>query len=953
MRSVTWWCLAAIALPTGLISPNSIRRVTVPEDRAERFGVYNWNIDDRTFPGGNLDRLNWGANTVAQTGTRTIRVFLGPRDIYRLNPSGVSELSLLAATPAYAKLFTDPRFSTYLLTAYTYSSVANRWSDGFTAAEYALERAEIRRLGEYLLSNTAFTGKTFILLNWEGDNEMRDFADKESIWSSYRDSTEARADGVRDARAAVPASTTKIHSGLEFNFIRRAGTLQICGTPVADTVNQDPLANRCVIDFVAPRVSVDYYSYSAWQTLDSVYFDPSLNIATELQREMRLAVSLVRATRPQIAEANFILGEFGFERVRFGECRVSSLLHQVLGALEGENGLGVSYAIFWQIIDNANLYGVINDRFGLYRTAASGLVKTRVGVAFERAMNGQGYDTSVACPTIQQPPPAWGIVDAATGEARFRLDPDSVLRIRSDSPFSSSSNTVNVAQSGLKFALTSASGGSFAESATQITTQLPSGRRPGETWVYVTNADGHDSNAQIIDLECPSCPDIKPICGVVENAYYTDGAFSPGSIISIRGAFSSQGNTVVVVQTVGGGVTQTSVVEGDSILSQSLTEIMAKLPANLNRNSDAGVFVIDASGRRSIIRPIFIDDCINCAPALGRCQPILNGDREEFHPGTRMSMRGRFRTTGNRVVVEQWDAAGIATRYQLDSQSPGWKESETEIEVGLPAQVRPGRALVYIVDPSSKESGASDITITTTTLAVVSAASFKISSMTPGGIMAAFGNALGTTTASAQTIPLPAELGGTRVVIRDAGGTEHVAPLFFVSRQQVNFQIPESVPLGVASVTITSGDGSISTASGMVVPVAPGIFTANADGKGAAAAYALRVASDGMQVYEPTATFDLGTGKFITAPLVFGPETEELFLVLFGTGLRNRTALDQVSVTVGGTPCVVTYAGVQKGFVGLDQINARLPRTLASRGEVDVVVRVDNHTANTVFVRFQ
>jgi uncharacterized protein (TIGR03437 family) len=139
----------------------------------------------------------------------------------------------------------------------------------------------------------------------------------------------------------------------------------------------------------------------------------------------------------------------------------------------------------------------------------------------------------------------------------------------------------------------------------------------------------------------------------------------------------------------------------------------------------------------------------------------------------------------------------------------------------------------------------------------------------------------------------------------------------------------------------------------MVEPIAPGIFSANADGEGAAAAYALRVVSDGTHIYEPTAILDPGTGKFVTALLAFGPETEELYLVLFGTGLRKRTAMEDVSVTVGGTPCVVTYAGVQQSFVGLDQINARLPRTLAGRGEVDVAVRVDNHTANSVLVQFR
>jgi uncharacterized protein (TIGR03437 family) len=46
----------------------------------------------------------------------------------------------------------------------------------------------------------------------------------------------------------------------------------------------------------------------------------------------------------------------------------------------------------------------------------------------------------------------------------------------------------------------------------------------------------------------------------------------------------------------------------------------------------------------------------------------------------------------------------------------------------------------------------------------------------------------------------------------------------------------------------------------------------------------------------------------------------------------------------------VLFAGAAPGFVGLDQSNVRLPRSLAGRGEVDVVMTVDGKAANTVKV---
>ena len=46
----------------------------------------------------------------------------------------------------------------------------------------------------------------------------------------------------------------------------------------------------------------------------------------------------------------------------------------------------------------------------------------------------------------------------------------------------------------------------------------------------------------------------------------------------------------------------------------------------------------------------------------------------------------------------------------------------------------------------------------------------------------------------------------------------------------------------------------------------------------------------------------------------------------------------------------MTFAGAQGGFVGLDQANVRIPRSLAGRGDVDVVLTVDGQPANVVRV---
>jgi len=53
-------------------------------------------------------------------------------------------------------------------------------------------------------------------------------------------------------------------------------------------------------------------------------------------------------------------------------------------------------------------------------------------------------------------------------------------------------------------------------------------------------------------------------------------------------------------------------------------------------------------------------------------------------------------------------------------------------------------------------------------------------------------------------------------------------------------------------------------------------------------------------------------------------------------------------VRIGGQSAEVLYAGPQGAFVGLDQVNLRLARSLAGLGEADLVLTVDGKAANTV-----
>lgn len=238
-------------------------------------------------------------------------------------------------------------------------------------------------------------------------------------------------------------------------------------------------------------------------------------------------------------------------------------------------------------------------------------------------------------------------------------------------------------------------------------------------------------------------------------------------------------------------------------------------------------------------------------------------------------------------------------------------------------------------------------------LASVSAASFSGAALATESIASVFGSQLATSTQVATMQPLPTTLAGTTVSVRDSMGMSRPAPLFFVSPTQINYQIPPGTSDGQALVTINSGGGTASSGVIPVVRVAPSLFTANASGLGVPAAVLLRVMDNGEQIYEPVAFFDQSRNQFVPRPIEPGPESEQLFLILFGTGFRYRSALSNTSATIAGTNVQVQFAGAQNEYAGLDQVNISLPRSLAGRGEVDLRLMVDQQTANTVTINMK
>jgi len=170
--------------------------------------------------------------------------------------------------------------------------------------------------------------------------------------------------------------------------------------------------------------------------------------------------------------------------------------------------------------------------------------------------------------------------------------------------------------------------------------------------------------------------------------------------------------------------------------------------------------------------------------------------------------------------------------------------------------------------------------------------------------VAGFGNQLATMTASAASLPLPTQLAETRVTIKDRAGIERLAPLFFVSPSQINYQIPSETELGMAGVTVRGGGRVMAEGFVVISEVAPALFTADGSGSGALAAYLLRVSASGGQTLEAVARFDTTLNRFVPVPIEFRDTAEQVFLVLFGAGIRNHVGLADISFVNGASAAI-------------------------------------------------
>ncbi len=203
----------------------------------------------------------------------------------------------------------------------------------------------------------------------------------------------------------------------------------------------------------------------------------------------------------------------------------------------------------------------------------------------------------------------------------------------------------------------------------------------------------------------------------------------------------------------------------------------------------------------------------------------------------------------------------------------------------------------------------------------------------PGMLVSVYGTGMGNFAQSAAELPLTTYLAGFEATVNGV-----LAPLYYVSPNQVNIQIPYETSPGRATLTVGNPYANVDYRF-TVTAAGPGIFTfsdgsVNPSRTGARGqTVTMFITGDG----QVTPNLTTGSTPSASTPLTRLPKPQQT-----------------VTITVGGVtvPAPYQFIGIPNGLVGVTQINFTIPATVAP-GVQPVVVTVGGVPSNTANITVQ
>jgi uncharacterized protein (TIGR03437 family) len=296
----------------------------------------------------------------------------------------------------------------------------------------------------------------------------------------------------------------------------------------------------------------------------------------------------------------------------------------------------------------------------------------------------------------------------------------------------------------------------------------------------------------------------------------------------------------------------------------------------------------------------------------------------------RLSWSSRPANTGSWQILPSSPDGYFAAGTQLTvtfTPATGWQFQNWTLDLSGTADP----ASIVMAAPHNIQAVAGPAAPVSSAPMVVNAAS-QTPDVAPGSLLTLYGTNLATGTGTAPTGPdagpLPQTLAGVTLVC--AG---QLAPLLYVSPQQINFLLPSGLTTGPQTVEVHNSSGNVVAANFQVVPAAPGLFSAaHADGT---AINAAAPASPGETILV------YGTG--------FGGYQQPFPDGFPAPNLPPDPLLNTVQIVVNGESIVPAFAGAAPGMIGVAVTRFTLPADLQS-GNWDLAETVNGAGSNTITI---
>jgi adhesin/invasin len=200
-----------------------------------------------------------------------------------------------------------------------------------------------------------------------------------------------------------------------------------------------------------------------------------------------------------------------------------------------------------------------------------------------------------------------------------------------------------------------------------------------------------------------------------------------------------------------------------------------------------------------------------------------------------------------------------------------------------------------------------------------------------GLLVSIFGNGLADGALGDTGAPLPPQLGSTSVVL---SGVE--LPLLYVSNTQINVAIPFNIQTNTSQQLVVLRGNAVSVPVSLAVFASePSILSASGSGSGQGLIF------NAITGTRSDTNTPAGAGDYLVMyALGLGAVTPNLAI---GNGTPSSPyeyAVAPVTVTIGGVPATVLFAGLTPGYVGLYQVNVMMPSGVAPGSQVPVTVSV-------------